>query len=123
MRFVSALLLLLVVTPSAFSPPTVPQQSFLGFDRNDYPGDDPMKFLRKDFVFTSYWLSNPPQTKSNSWSGKREFLRSVGYGFLLLLSGPESAELRNEQYALKRAENDVQTAANAARREGFPSGS
>ena len=25
---------------------------FLGFDRNDYPGDDGMKLLRKDFAFT-----------------------------------------------------------------------
>jgi len=43
---------------------------------NDYPGDDAMKLFRKEFVFTSYWLGNPPQTKSNSWSGKREFLKS-----------------------------------------------
>jgi len=123
MRFVSALLLLLVVTPSAFSPPTPQQQSFLGFDRNDYPGDDPMKFLRKDFVFTSYWLSNPPQTKSNSWSGKREFLRSVGYGFLPLFNGPTSGELRDEPYTLKRVAADVQSAVAAAHREGFPEGS
>src|SRR5499425_3742188 len=111
MRFVSALLLVLVVTPSAFSPPTPPQQSVLGFDRNDFPGDGAMKLLRKDFAFTSYWLSNPPQTKSNSWSGKREFLHSRGWGFLLLFSGPEFGELKNEQYTLKRAEDDVQAAA------------
>jgi len=122
MRALAAATFLLVFLPGIASPQSS-QKYFLGFDRNDYPGDEAMKLLRKDFSFTSFWLSNPPQTKSNSWSGKREYLRSLGYGFLLLLSGPESAELRNEQYALKRAENDVQTAANAARREGFPSGS
>ncbi|HJZ63862.1 MAG TPA: glycoside hydrolase domain-containing protein [Candidatus Acidoferrum sp.] len=123
MRFLTVLLFLLFVTPAAFSPPTPPQQSFLGFDRNDYPGDEVMNFLRKDLAFTGYWLGNPPQTKSNTWSGKREYLHSKGWGFLLLFSGPESGELRNEQYTLKRAENDGQAAANAARREGFPSGS
>ena len=123
MRSVSALLCLLLVAPCAFSPPTPPQQSFLGFDRNDYPGDDAMKFLHKDFAFTSYWLSNPPQTKSNSWSGKREFLHSLGYGFLPLFNGPTSGELRDEAFTLKRVADDVQSAAAAARREGFPKGS
>ena len=123
MRFVSAFLCMLLVAPCAFSPPTSPQQSFLGFDRNDYPSDDAMKLLRKEFVFTSYWLGNPPQTKSNSWSGKREFLRSLGYGFLPLFNGPTSGELRDETYTLKRVTDDVQSAAAAARREGFPKGS
>jgi len=123
MRFAFALLFLLLVAPSAFSPPGPPVQSFLGFDRNDYPGDDAMKFLRTDFAFTSYWLSNPPQTKSNSWFGKREFLRSLGYGFLPLFNGPTSGELHDEPYTLKRAADDVQSAVAAARREGFPRGS
>jgi len=123
MRVSTAAALLLALLLGIASPQTSQQKYFLGFDRNDYPGDDAMKLLRKDFAFTSYWLSNPPVTKSNSWSGKREYLHSKGWGFLLLFSGPESGELRNEQYAVKRAENDVQAAANAARREGFPLGS
>lgn len=119
--FIFAVLLLLV--PATTSPQSPQQKSFLGFDRNDYPGDDAMKLLRKDFAFTSYWLSSPPQTKSNSWSGKREFLHSLGYGFLPLFNGPTSGELRDEPYTLKRVAADVQSAASAARREGFPSGS
>src|SRR5262249_17852779 len=98
------------------------QKIFLGFDRNDYPGDEAMKLLRKDFAFTSYWLSNPPQTKSNSWSGKREFLRSLSYGFLPLFNGPTSGELRDQSYTTKRVAYDIQSAAAAARREGFPKG-
>src|SRR5262250_3944977 len=107
--FTFAFLIFLVAVPTSPQPPE--EKIFLGFDRNDYPGDDAMKLLRKDFAFTSYWLSNPPQTKSNSWSGKREFLHSRGWGFLLLFSGPEFGELKNEQYTLKRAEDDVQAAA------------
>jgi hypothetical protein len=123
MRSLVTFAIFLLLVPRATSPQSPQQNSFLGFDRNDYPGDDAMKLLRKDFSFTSYWLSNPPQTKSNSWSGKREYLHSLGYGFLPLLSGPTSGELRDEPYTLKRVAADVQSAASAARREGFPPGS
>jgi len=119
--FTFAFLIFLVAVPTSPQPPE--EKIFLGFDRNDYPGDDAMKVLRKEFAFTSYWLSNPPQTKSNSWSGKREFLHSLGYGFLPLFSGPTSGELRDQSYTLKRVADDIQTAAAAIRREGFPKGS
>jgi Domain of unknown function (DUF1906) len=121
MRSLIIFVLFLLLVPPATSPQS-PEQPFLGFDRNDYPGDDAMKLLRKDFSFTSYWLSNPPQTKSNSWFGKREFLHSLGYGFLPLFNGPASGQLRDEPYTLKRVVADVQSAASAARREGFPAG-
>jgi hypothetical protein len=123
MRALTVVAFLLLVCSVIASPQSTQQEYFLGFDRNDYPGDDAMKLLRKEFAFTSYWLSNPPQTKSNSWTGKREFLRSLGYGFLPLFNGPTSGELRDEKYTLKRVADDVQSAAAAARREGFPRGS
>jgi hypothetical protein len=122
MRTIAASVLLLFLFSGIASPQSSQQKYFLGFDRNDYPGDDAMKFMRKDFSFTSYWLGNPPQTKSNSWSGKREFLRSLGYGFLPLFNGPTSGELRDEQYTLKRVANDVAATVAAAKREGFPAG-
>src|SRR5215475_14308444 len=121
MRVITALFVLLLLCPSGFCPQPAPQ-SFLGFDRNDYPGDDAMKLLRKEFAFTGYWLGNPPQTKTNSWSGKRESLKSLGYGFLPLFSGPNSGELRDEPYTLKRVADDAQTAIALARKEGFPPG-
>jgi hypothetical protein len=120
MRTIAASVLLLIFFAGTASPQSSQQKYFLGFDRNDYPGDDAMKLLRKDFSFTSYWLGNPPQTKSNSWSGKREFLRSLGYGFLPLFNGPTSGELRDAPYTLKRAANDVAATVAAAKREGFP---
>src|SRR5260221_7850953 len=41
-------------------------RSYLGFDRNDYPGDAAMKLLRRDFAFTSYWLSPPPGDRKST---------------------------------------------------------
>jgi hypothetical protein len=122
MRMISSLFVLLLLCPPGFCPPPPAPQTFLGFDRNDYPGDDAMRLLRKQFAFTGYWLGNPPQTKTNSWSGKREFLHSLGYGFLPLFSGPTSGELRDSRYTLKRVADDAQAAIAAARKEGFPPG-
>jgi Domain of unknown function (DUF1906) len=101
------------------SPPT---RSYRGFDRNEYPGDDAMKTLRRDFVFTGYWLSPPPEEKENTWHGKREFLRSQGYGFLLLYRGPDSRELKNETAAKEKGTHDARDAAATAKNEGFPAG-
>src|SRR5215467_8926241 len=94
---------------------------YLGFDRNDYPGDDAMKLLRRDFVFNGYWLGNPPGENQNSWSGKREFLRSLGFGFLVLYRGREEHELANVKDPIQFGGEEAETAAQAAKREGFPS--
>jgi hypothetical protein len=122
MRTVSTFVLLLLMIPGAAAPEPPQAQYFLGFDRNDYPGDDSMKLLRKHFSFTSYWLGNPPVEKSNSWSGKRELLHSQGWGFLPLFNGPTSGQLYDEPYTLKRVAADAQSAIAAARKEGFPQG-
>jgi hypothetical protein len=108
---------------AACTPQEAAPRCYLGFDRNDYPGDDAMKVLRHDFAFTGYWLGNPPGDMTNSWAGKRELLRSEGFGFLLLFAGPTSDQLRDPAYTRQRVVDDAQVAAAAARREGFPSGS
>jgi hypothetical protein len=118
-RTFAALILLMVIPAFAFAQ-AAEKKNYLGFDRNDYPGDEAMKLLRKNFSFTSYWLGNPPQTKSNSWSGKREFLRSLGYGFLPLFSGRENKELKNAHLAQELGTKDARAAASGAVREGFP---
>src|SRR6267378_7686157 len=116
-------------------PQTSAPQTYLGFDRNDYPGDAALPILRKSFSFTGYWLGPPPGAKSNSWLGKRELLRSLGFGFLVLYSGPQSSELQQKwseervfsgqkrllSSAMKRGASDARQAAAAAKREGFPS--
>ncbi len=125
-RAVSSAAVLVVAVFIAHVAASTPQEAvpryYLGFDRNDYPGDDAMKLLRHDFAFTGYWLGNPPGNTTNSWNGKRELLRSEGYGFVLLFAGPTSGQLRDKAYTRKRVADETQAATTAARREGFPSG-
>jgi len=94
------------------------QQSYLGFDRNLYPGDSNLKALRQTFSYTGYWLNNPPGENSNSWMGKRGVLESGGFGFLVLFNGRLDKELKHNPSALARS--GAQAAVAAAKREGFP---
>ncbi|HJT71679.1 MAG TPA: hypothetical protein VJ731_15880, partial [Terriglobales bacterium] len=75
-------------------------QSYLGFDRNDYPGDQSLKALRQTFAYTGYWLNNPPGEHSNNWIGKREALLSAGFGFLVLFNGRLDKQLRHNAASL-----------------------
>jgi len=93
-------------------------QSYLGFDRNDYPGDANLPTLRQTFSYAGYWLNNPPGATSNSWVGKRTLLESAGFGFLVLFNGRLDAQLQHNATALGRS--DGQAAAAAAKREDFP---
>lgn len=99
-------------------------EPFVGFDRNDFPGDDTMSSMRKLFSFTGYWLTNPPGENANTWTGKRELLRSQGWGFLVLANGKLDAEiLKAKKRGTSPAElgkNDAANAITAAKREGFP---
>jgi hypothetical protein len=99
-----------------------PSPSYLGFDRNVYPGDDALPVLRKTFVFTSYWLSPPPGEKLNTWRGKRELLQSQGFGFAVLYRGRETRELRTETKAKEKGALDASNAVAAAKAEGFAAG-
>jgi len=97
-----------------------PLQSYLGFDRNDYPGDDGLKLLRGEFSFAGYWLNNPPGSSSNSWSGKREVLQQLGFGFLVVFNGRTLAQIKAAGDAVRLGTEDGVAAAEAARHEGFP---
>ena len=95
-------------------------QSYLGFDRNDYPGEDNLKALHRTLSFSGYWLNNPPGENHNSWVGKRQAMQSAGFGFLVLFNGRPYAELKNIRRATRLGKSDGQAAVIAARREGFP---
>lgn len=95
------------------------QKTYLGFDRNIYPGDEAVKLLKKDFAFTGYWLSQPPGEKTNTWQGKREYLRSLGYGFLLLVDGRDSKEFKSAEEAAAKGAADANAAAASAKEERF----
>ena len=98
---------------------TLPR-TVLGFDRNDYPGDEALPALGRTFSFSSYWLNNPPGAKNNSWLGKRDVLARNDFGYLVLFNGRESAELKSEAAAARLGATDANAAAAGATREGFP---
>jgi len=95
------------------------QKTYLGFDRNDYPGDENLAALRRTFSFAGYWLNVPPRAASNSWVGKRKAIRAAGFGFLVLFNGRLDAELKKAD-AAALGRSDAEAALAAARREGFP---
>lgn len=118
MRYVALLSLLLLVGISAGAGESRP--AYLGFDRNEYPGDVNLVALRKIFSFSGYWLNNPPGETTNSWRGKRATLQQQGFGFLVLFNGRLYNEIKKNAAGIGRS--DGQTAIAAAKREGFARG-
>jgi Domain of unknown function (DUF1906) len=98
------------------------QSTFLGFDLNDYPGDDGLPVLRKTFSFTGYWLNAPPGEKESTWLGTRPKLQAQGFGFVVLFNGRDSRNLKSVPDAIRKGESDAADAAVLARHEGFPPG-
>jgi len=94
--------------------------SYLGFDRNEYPGDATLRTLRQTFYYTGYWLNNPPGEKTNTWTGHRATVESAGLGFLVLFNGRLYADLKSVARAAKLGTADAAEATRVARREGFP---
>ena len=115
-------LLSLVLALTTFCICAHAQQTYLGMDRNDYPGDANMATLHKTFAFTGYWLNNPPGANRNSWQGKRALLQAMGYGFLLLFNGREYAQLKASGNAAGVGTNDAAVAVRAAEHDRFPKG-
>lgn len=108
---------------SEFIPASPSARSYIGFDRNLYPGDARLTELRKHFHFTGFWLNNPPGERTNSWAGHRPQLVAAGFGFLVLWNGRLFAEIKRSHVtpdALGR--KDAHDAIAAAQREGFPAG-
>jgi len=104
---------------------------YVGFDRNEYPGDERLAELHKSFAFAGYWLNVPPGARMNTWGGKRETLRAAGFGFLVLANGRLDAEILRAKAGGAKAggakispaalgKKDAAEAIAAAEREGFP---
>ena len=71
----------LAQTGSRESPsPAEAPKTYLGFDRNDYPGDTALPALRSRFAYAGFWLNSPPGTSGNTWTGKRSVLAAHGFG-------------------------------------------
>jgi hypothetical protein len=103
--------------PAQYEKLSVP--TYLGFDANDYPGDEALPVLRRTFTFSGYWLNAPPGAKTNSWIGKRAALLKNGFGFLVLFNGRLSKELQPPVDPSDLGARDAELAVAAARREGF----
>jgi hypothetical protein len=110
------------ISSAAPPPTTAPRTSYLGFDRDLYPGDAAFPTLRKTFAFTGYWLSPPPTEKTTTWIGKRNFLRNSGFGFLVLFRGRDSREFKKNSDGPAKGSLDATAAAATAKKEGFPAG-
>jgi hypothetical protein len=129
-----AVLLFSTLTAPAQQPATAPShsntqqtaQTYIGFDLNDYPGDDALPALRRNFSFVGYWLNNPPGDSQNNWQGKRDILLHQGFGFLVLFNGRlDNAITKSQKSGTPPAtlgKNDAAAAIAAAQREHFPSG-
>ncbi|MGC2195979.1 MAG: glycoside hydrolase domain-containing protein [Terriglobales bacterium] len=96
------------------------QKTYLGFDRNDYPGDGNLSALRQTFSFTGYWLNPPPGARTNTWLGKRQAVSMAGLGFLVLFNGRLDVELKKAPDPSGLGRTDATAALASARREGFP---
>src|ERR1700742_912490 len=92
---------------------------FLGFDRNIYPGDDALPILRKTFTFAGFWLGPPPGEKINTWKGKHELMKSLGFGFAALYRARPLNEVKKDAAAKQKAVIDAKAAAEGAKAEGF----
>lgn len=94
--------------------------TYLGFDRNQYPGDGSLKTLRQTFSYAGYWLNNAPGESTNTWAGHRAAVENAGFGFLVLFNGRLYSELKSVAYAQRLGKSDAQKAVLAAQHEGFP---
>lgn len=114
------LILLMVLTCALALTCPAEDPSYLGFDRNEYPGDSNLRTLHQTFSYAGYWLNNPPGELSNSWVGHRAAVESAGFGFLVLFNGRLYAQLKTVANARRLAQSDARSAVSSARREGFP---
>lgn len=94
--------------------------AYLGFDRNDYPGDENLPTLHKIFSYSGYWLNAPPGESATSWTGKRNKLLRAGFGFLVLFNGRTDAQIKAGANAKDLGAADAQSAIASAQNEGFP---
>jgi hypothetical protein len=101
-------------------------REYVGFDSNDYPGDEALPALQRHFAFVGYWLNNPPGETRNGWLGKREALIRNGFGFLVLFNGRLEAEIKKAKRSgtspASLGAKDAAAAIVAAHRENFATG-
>ncbi len=78
-----------------------------------------MPILRKTFAYAGFWVGPPPGEKINTWKGKRELMKSLGYGFAVLYRARALNEVKKDAAAKQKAVIDAKAAAEGAKSEGF----
>ena len=114
--YITSALVLLALSATA---QTSAQPAYMGFDRNDYPGDQNLRLLHQTFAYSGFWLNNPPGATRNTWTGKRQALAAEGFGFLVLFNGRLYDEIKKLSSASALGKTDAAAAVAAAKREGF----
>ena len=95
--------------------------SYYGFDKNDYPGDNLLPALHRHFAYAGYWLNNPPGASRTAGPANATTLKANGFGFMILYNGRLDAELKGKD-AAALGRSDAAAAISAAKREGFGTG-
>ena len=124
MRLLPARLAYILLAAITHAQQPLLNHSYIGFDRNDYPGDAALPALRQHFTFTGYWLNNPPGERQNTWAGKRDILLRNNFGFLVLYNGRLEVQINKAQQSgttpAALGQKDAAAAIAAAQREHFP---
>ena len=123
---------------SRVGPDTGAMRGVPGFDTRDYPGDAAMRawFGASPYRWVGYYLPAPCYT-GTTWSGRRDALRDIGWGFALLYVGEQDWPAMGRAAADTTVENPrcssahltqeqgrvhADQAAAAAAADGFPAG-
>jgi hypothetical protein len=112
-----------------------------GFDTRDYPGDGTMRrwFEASPYRWVGYYLPAPCYT-GTTWTGRRETLRAIGWGFAVLYVGEQDwqamrglpadtvpvaapgARCTTAHLTAERARQHAGEASAATAADGFPQG-
>ena len=97
------------------------QHTYIGMDRNDYPGDANMASAQEVRVHRIL-AERSSRRQSQHVAGQAQNDAGIGYGFLLLFNGREYAQLKASGNAARVGTNDAVAAVRSAQQEGFPHG-
>jgi hypothetical protein len=96
---------------------------FPGFDTGSYPGDNVMDhWFGNPYVFTGYYLEAPchNSSKFRPWTGHRETLKQIGWGFIVLYVGRQGSGCGSGSLTRAQGLADASDAISKAQADGMP---
>lgn len=94
--------------------------NYWGFDVSYYPGNAAMNAWFNKYKFTGFYLAPAPTHTDTSWMNKKNYLDSIGYGYLPIYCGRQEG---SSNLTTAIGKSDAHAAANLASTAGFPSNS